>query len=116
MRTARHLLAIICTLFFIFVFAHMLDGAIRGTVAPLIALAACGLAGSLIVLVILLRVARWNHRVNTLHCPECGYDMHVTPHRCPECGWESIHTESGLHPFLIESALNLSRDRLNEKK
>ena len=39
----------------------------------------------------LMRIAGAVHRgrrLETGRCPECGYDLRVTPERCPECGWE----------------------------
>jgi hypothetical protein len=116
MRSARNILAAVCLLLFAGYFARLLYYAIINTYPPLIALAGCGLMACLVIAVILFRVARWNRRFHSLHCPECNYDLRVTPHQCPECGWASVSTESGLHPFLLETALNLSRDRTNARK
>jgi hypothetical protein len=110
MPSARHILAGFCVVFFTTIFARVLIDAIKNDQTPLIALAACGLAGTLTTAVILLRVARWNRRFHSLHCPECNYDIHVTPHRCPECGWESTHVDSELQPFLVASSLDAARE------
>jgi hypothetical protein len=116
MPSARHILAGFCVVFFTTIFARTLIGAIRDDQAPLIAFAACGLAGCLITAGILLHVARWNRRFHSLHCPECNYDIHVTPHRCPECGWESTHVDSELQPFLVASAWQRSRESAEAKR
>ncbi len=116
MRSARTILAAVCLLLFATYFARLLYYAILNAYAPLIPLAAGGLAGTCAVLVILLRVARWNRRFHSLHCPECNYDLRVTPHQCPECGWASVSTESGLHPFLLETALNYARQGSREER
>jgi hypothetical protein len=40
------------------------------------------------VYVIVLAVG-WpsRHRIRDGHCPECDYDLRMTPLHCPECGW-----------------------------
>ena len=116
MRSARTILAAVCLLLFATYFARLLYDAILNAYAPLIFLAACGLAGTLAAFVLLLHVARWNRRFHSLHCPECNYDIHVTPHQGPECGWASVSTESGLHPFLLETALNYARQGSREER
>jgi hypothetical protein len=57
----------------------------RHVVVPLWAPTAALLAPSVIqILSRRRRIAR--HRAAHGLCPDCGYDLRVTPDRCPECG------------------------------
>jgi hypothetical protein len=55
--------------------------------APFILPAAAGIC-------LMIATRREKRRLEADFCPQCGYDLSVTPHRCPECGYGLRDTPS----------------------